>query len=120
MALKNLSSTLRVSLPLAHIHPNIALVLKAVKVAAAESGEVPRPLSPVKGHRAPSTRRSRRAFRGSVRQDRQLSRSLRRDTCDEGERCVSVPLMLLFQIISNLGIYICILEISKQLEKYMS
>lgn len=69
MALKNLSSTLRVSLPLAHIHPNIALVLKAVKVAAAESGEVPRPLSPVKGHRVPSTRRSRRAFRGSVRQD---------------------------------------------------
>ncbi|EFN75001.1 hypothetical protein EAG_05144 [Camponotus floridanus] len=55
VALKNLSSTLCVPLPLAHIHPNIALALKAVKVAAAESGEVPRPLSPVKGHCAPST-----------------------------------------------------------------
>lgn len=51
VALKNLSSILRVSLLLAHIRLNIALVLKAVRVAAAKSGEVPEAaLSPMKGH----------------------------------------------------------------------
>lgn len=51
VALKNLSSTLRVSLLLAHIRPNITLVLEAVRVAAAKSSEVSEvALSPMKGH----------------------------------------------------------------------